>query len=247
MRGTAEDISISLDLQLFNPSNVRLSMGTVLFEMMYQGRKIGYLGIEDVKLKPNAWSTFTGLALYAPRTQQDKEAGIQLLSAFSSGKDQMVSVRGSDRSSDIKALLPTLKQLEIPALLPAPKNQPLIVNSSFTFPHLIFLRSKARLFAYNPFEVPVNITHIEAEMFYQGSLLGKINETINGFVIPPKGVARSPKMTLYCRLSWKSIQALFNAMKGGIRIFVNSTMQMNVGEYSTPLYYSQDDVLTVKD
>ena len=223
-----------------------MAMGTVIFDMIFQGQRIGYVGIRDVKLEPNTWTTFAGQALYKPVTEEQKKVGIQLLSAFSSGKDMQVSVRGSERSTKITSLLPTLKELEIPALLPAPKNQPLIVNASFTFPNPFLLRSKAGLFAYNPFEVPVNITHIEAQMFFKDSLLGTINEPIKGFVIPPKGVAQSPRMILHCKLSWKSIQALFKAMGGGIRVFVNSTMQMKVGEYATPLYYSQDDVLTVK-
>jgi hypothetical protein len=81
-------------------------------------------------------------------------------------------------------------------------------------------------------------------MYAGETLMGNIDQEIQGFIVPPKGVAKSPPMKLKCRLSLSAAGALWAAFRKNLYITVNSTMQMKVGEFSTPLIYSQRNVST---
>ena len=138
---------------------------------------------------------------------------------------------------------PTLQDIRISTVLPAPKNTPLINKAYFKVPNIFTRKSKTYINAFNPFEVPVTMTHIKATMTVSGKTLGKIDEPVN-FTIPPKQSVDSTLMTLDCSISFNSIGAIWNSLFKDMDVTVESEMFMNVGGYSTPLMYTQKVVST---
>ncbi|KXS20722.1 hypothetical protein M427DRAFT_27841 [Gonapodya prolifera JEL478] len=241
--GTPEYMSMKLTTKIVNPSNIQLAQNSdAVFQMLYLGQVVGTVTLPNLTLLIGD-NVVSATAKLQPQTPEAVAAASQLVGAYIGGKDATVQIAGFSGSTVIPPLAPALSSLSLSSVLPATKEK-LLLNSRFQLTPTSYLDlvAKAGFDAYNPTTVDLALTHVTAELIYQGSVIATIDSDMS-IAIPAKGSVRSPTLDTKINLIPAAAQAIVDALSGTLNVTIKaSVLRIKVGDYSIDSTYSQDNV-----
>ncbi|KAJ3285567.1 hypothetical protein HDU76_008117, partial [Blyttiomyces sp. JEL0837] len=253
--GGANGIQLAINLAINNPSNlVLISHTDAVFDLQYAGQSTGLQTVGKVIL-PDLVLNLGPQTLQAvsyvkpdPNNAQALQATREMLTRFTSGDNNIQVTVANGKSSNMPSLDAAFGALALNQHLP-PSTAQLIKNTRFTFPNLLTLSALAGLTAFNPFDTPVQITHVKASLQYDLKFLniglgsiGTIDDEVSGFSIPAKSFQNSPPLHLKINLDAQAIGALLKAIGKGLKINVISTLTVDFGGYKTTIDYTQTNI-----
>ncbi|KAJ8482152.1 hypothetical protein ONZ45_g15054 [Pleurotus djamor] len=191
--GSKEAITLSINVNIFNPSNLNLATGDMNLQLMRDGVVLG------TNLLPNLTLTMGNNSATATSqfSANDSPQGLQTLNDFVGKKDVPLTISGFDQSTKIASLTEAFQTLNIDVILPGLKTD-LLANAE-----LIVLPttgrsdniSHVRVNLDNPFSTPLEITKIKSVVSVRGVDLGTIDTDTN-FSTKPKSQTASPELAL---------------------------------------------------
>lgn len=176
MGGTADAISLVVDLTAINPSNLNLSTGDATFNLINQV-PLGNATLPALNLKPGR-NDIRSTSFFDPNRDP---LGIETLNRFISGLDTFVNVSGFDRSSEIESLVPTLSGIRINSTLPGLR-QNLAQAANLTVldsTGIVDDVADSHVELFNPFTSALTITNIAANASSHGVFIANINTPLN--------------------------------------------------------------------
>ncbi|KAJ6593726.1 hypothetical protein B0H19DRAFT_32612 [Mycena capillaripes] len=191
--GTADGITLGIEVAIFNPSNLKLSLGDLTLQLLRDGVALGTATMSNLVLNMGNNTVKTSSNFQANKSPQ----GLQTLDDFVGKKDVQLSIAGFDGTTSIVSLAPALKTLNIDVTLPALKTN--LLNTAA----LEVLSTTGRssnvshvtVSLANPFTTPLEITSISSTVSVFGVSLGTINSTTK-FTNPGKSTTTSPSLDL---------------------------------------------------
>ncbi|KAF4598358.1 hypothetical protein EYR38_006760 [Pleurotus pulmonarius] len=194
--GTTEGITLGINVNIFNPSNLNLATGDLNLQLFRDGVALG------TNLLPNLTLTMGNNSVKASSSfkANDSPEGLQTLNDFVGKKDVNLHIAGFDQSTKVVSLLEAFKSLGVDVVLPGLKTNLL---DTAELRELLFLVlpttgrvnniSHVRVNLDNPFSTALKITKITSAVTVQGINLGNI-ETDTNFSSDPKSKTTSPDL-----------------------------------------------------
>ncbi|CAG8529027.1 4934_t:CDS:2 [Ambispora leptoticha] len=246
--GTKDYMIINLSVTLFNPSNVKISMGDVILDLYFQGQKVGQVLMNNFILDRGS-NTINLVAHFGPNGDKAIAAGRILLDAFMKGDSNTVGIQGSPQSTEIGSLQKALAGLKLSTSMPGLKSdQPILVRSRFTinFGSVFTKQGTASVDAYNPLDTTIKFLKMKATITYKGQVIGTLDQdlTSSPIAIPPKQVMTTRDLNLTLQISLTAIQSLFAGISGDLATDITSTIVLAIGDYVTEIDYAQNQVPT---
>lgn len=243
--GTATHLVIDVQVLMFNPSSVSISMSDIQFTLMFQSLLLGTVLMETLDLR-SGQNRVSARVLFHPDRRVDGQvlAGRKLLSQFTCGQPSQVLIVGTSSSSPLKYLAPTLQTISIPTVMTG-LDQPLIQGASMSVfsANPITMRAPSKLDIYNPFEAPIFINRIQGTVSLAQRIIGDIDVTLTTPIeLLPQQVAKTPEIGIKLRLGLSAVNALLRGAAGQLAVDVESVIGCKVGQYAVELDYSQKDV-----
>ncbi|KAJ3073371.1 hypothetical protein HK102_006016 [Quaeritorhiza haematococci] len=240
LAGDTDSLTLSIPIQLNNPSNIKLSAGNIQQTLVYQGQVMGRVFMDNLVLDTGA-NNIQARAVFKPETPEALAAGMDLLSKFASGSDSAVQVLGSDDSSPIKVLGKALSSLDIPTTLPG-NNIPLITRGRVGIPNVFNGKASGSFDVTNPYDVPLTINGFKATMTHNGKQIGSVEASFESgaFTVEPQKETRSPNFSVNVSISLGVFQSLIT--QGKLFVDIQSTIDAKIGEFPVKLEYSQKQV-----
>ncbi|KAL1718757.1 hypothetical protein EV715DRAFT_290908 [Schizophyllum commune] len=174
--GYSDYLLITLDGDLYNPSNLTVGTGDVAFTVQYQDRPIGEADIADLVITPG--NLTTGIDFhYQPEGDAAEGAGRNLLENYIQGVDSDTVIQGSTESTDIESLQSALSEIRLaPVTIPA-LHQTLVTAASLKFPVDIVDTgiASATVDIANPFTASINLLTVDADVKYRDLSLGSVD------------------------------------------------------------------------
>jgi len=186
--GTKDGLVMSLNVDLFNPTNFTLEAGSVNFEMFLDNQTIGFVNIADLLLTP-ADSNLTVTATLDPKNNPGAK---KILDSFLNGTQATIEIGGYEDSTTIPSLTSAFTSLRISSALP-PLTTKLLGKALLgilpdTAKNGI---AKASVDLINPFAADLSISAIQSTLGFHGKQLATMN--INN--LPTPIVAAGKKTT----------------------------------------------------
>ncbi|KAJ3102117.1 hypothetical protein HDU97_000759 [Phlyctochytrium planicorne] len=239
--GGQRDRGIQLDINLVlnNPSNVVLNANAdASFDLFYNNANCGTVILPNVQVQPGR--NDLKATSYA---KGDGSTCREMLTKFTGGQDINVLVRNG-RVPQVPSLEYAFGALALPPQRLESNKQPLIAGAFIGGIKIgIPITASSAITATNPFDSPVTITHITANIKRDGDVIGVIDTDVSGFILPTKGSARSPPLRTVLKLNLEAVGTLFDLLKksaNGTPITVESSLTVTFGDYSTSIDYRQD-------
>ncbi|KAJ7668375.1 hypothetical protein DFH06DRAFT_1181491 [Mycena polygramma] len=191
--GTTDGITLGIQVALFNPSNLKLSLGDLTLQLLRDGANLGTVVMSNLVLNMGNNTVQTKSNFQANKSPQ----GLQTLDDFVGKKDVQLSIAGYDGTTPIASLGPALKTLNIDVNLPALKKDLLdtaaleVLSTTGRSSNV----SHVTVSIANPFTSPLEITSISSTVSAFGVTLGTINSTTK-FNNPGKITTTSPNLDL---------------------------------------------------
>ncbi|KIM45161.1 hypothetical protein M413DRAFT_332807 [Hebeloma cylindrosporum] len=191
--GTSEGISLEIDVSIFNPSDLKLSIGDLTLQLSREGAILGTTLLPNLTLNMGNNTVKSTSKFEANNSPQ----GIQTLNDFISQKDVQLTISGFDGSTKIASLVQAFESLALDVTLPGLKTNLLksaaleILSTTGRENNI----SHVTVSLANPFSAPLQITKISSTVSSFGILLGSINEDVN-FSSAPKSTTDSPTLNL---------------------------------------------------
>ncbi|KAK7064212.1 hypothetical protein R3P38DRAFT_3165227 [Favolaschia claudopus] len=191
--GTSDGITLGIQVVIFNPSNLKLSLGDLTLQLVRDGAILGTATMSNLVLNMGNNTVQTSSNFQANKNPQ----GLQTLNEFVGKKDVRLSIAGFDGTTKIDSLAPALKTLDIDVTLPALKSDLLNTAALEVLPTTGRSSnvSHVTVAIANPFTAPLEITSISSTVSAFGVLLGTINST-SKFTNPGKTTTTSPNLDL---------------------------------------------------
>ncbi|KAJ3103349.1 hypothetical protein HDU96_009296 [Phlyctochytrium bullatum] len=256
IRGGSPDTGIELEIKLTvtNPSNVILNLKSdVTLDLTYNGQKCGTVVLPNMVLAIGA-NQFTAKSFIKPDPSDAAAlaATKELMSRFTGKQESQVTVRnGSNTRAPV--LNRALASLEISQTLPA-NQEGLIKGTSADVSSLSYKDNSETSFTmmagiegYNPFDTAVSIVNIQSTLSYNGKPCLTSNSAIDGFVLPAKGSANSPKFPVVVNSAADPAICGRDLVVGtltnkDIAVDVSSTLTLDIGGYKSQIDYNQSGV-----
>ncbi|KAJ3098733.1 hypothetical protein HDU96_010954 [Phlyctochytrium bullatum] len=203
LKGTPDALTLSVPVTLSNPSNIGLTLRstTVTLPLSRSGVALGTIALPAFSLPPNAKNVpITATATIARGTDDaTKKAVDALVSDFSGGKAVQVDVAGG-KAKGIEVLDEALGALRYVGLGLPSNTVPLIKSATADSATLDYpdpdngfvVELASTLVATNPFDVPITVNGIAADLTYQGAACVRVDTSALGFKIPPRSEGKSP-------------------------------------------------------
>ncbi|KAK0542857.1 hypothetical protein OC846_006614, partial [Tilletia horrida] len=184
-QGFPNYLLLTLTTTLYNPSNLTVGTGDVVFDTVFRGQVIGQVVINDLVLKPGENVIPTQLK-FDPQGAAAVAAGKVVLENYVANLTSTVSVAGSGSSTQIDSLKQALSGIALDAAVPA-LNKLLIVSTTLTIPADVAQTSIADVsFTLdNPFTATINLYKVNATASYSGIVLGTINAQLSDPITAP--------------------------------------------------------------
>ncbi|KAL1735691.1 hypothetical protein EV714DRAFT_280260 [Schizophyllum commune] len=174
--GYSDYLLITLDGDLYNPSNLTVGTGDVAFTVQYQDQPIGEADIADLVITPG--NLTTGIDFhYQPEGDAAEGAGRNLLENYIQGVDSDTMIQGSTESTDVESLKEALSEIRLaPVTIPA-LHQTLVTAASLKFPVDIVDTgiASATVDIANPFTASINLLTVDADVKYHELSLGSVD------------------------------------------------------------------------
>ncbi|KAI9014634.1 hypothetical protein BC832DRAFT_545994 [Gaertneriomyces semiglobifer] len=261
--GTHEAILLRTTCDIYNPSDMNMSMGDVSLHMIHEDEPVGIVIMDNMSLRPGN-NTITATAKYCPQTLAAHKSGRRLLAQFVTGELSTVSIAGHQESTPFKYLLPALASMRVTTTLPGDGRKMILGTRLIIDPFrlAVKLQSATVLELFNPMDAPVTVLWMTGTVTCSGEVIGGIDEdlrkTKQTFVIPPNDSVTTGIMGMKLRVSPSAFAALIAAGRTQsnapsenaqtsrkMKLFevdVESTIGCLVGEYETVIDYSQEGV-----
>ncbi|CAG8491085.1 2593_t:CDS:2 [Paraglomus occultum] len=246
--GTTDHMNIQLSVTLFSPSNVKITMGDVSFDLLFQNKLIGEVLMNNFTLDRGS-NTRQIITNFAPQGADAIAAGRTLLDNFILGKTNTVAIQGSAKSTPITSLQQALATLNLSTDLPGLQtDQPIIVRARFAISlgTLFNQKGTASIDAYNPLDTTMKFLHIKASITVKGTVIGNMDQDLTGdpVVIPPKQVVTTKDFDMNLIIGPTAIDSLLKSIAGDLVTDIASVITVAIGDYQTTLDYSQTNVPT---
>ncbi|KDQ27871.1 hypothetical protein PLEOSDRAFT_1112748 [Pleurotus ostreatus PC15] len=189
--GTTEGITLGINVNISNPSNLNLATGDLNLQLFRDGVPLG------TNLLPNLTLTMGDNFVKASSNfkANDSPEGLQTLNDFVGKKDVNLHIAGFDQSTKVVSLLEAFKSLGVDVVLPGLKTNLLDTAELRVLPTTGRANniSHVRVNLDNPFSTALKITKITSAVTVQGINLGNI-ETDTDFSSDPKSKTTSPDL-----------------------------------------------------
>ncbi|ESK92921.1 hypothetical protein Moror_8994 [Moniliophthora roreri MCA 2997] len=195
-QGFADFLLITVDGDLFNPSNLTIGTGDVSFLLQFDNQVIGTSDLKNLVIKPGNQS-YPIEVHFAPQGAA-ASAGRTLLQNFIQGVDVDTSISGSRDSTPVESLKTALSQIRLsPITIPA-LHESLIKSASLVFPTDIVQTGVAQTSfeLANPFTASINLLEVHADAVYHDLRLGTIDTDVSSNPIHADGHSTISSPTL---------------------------------------------------
>ncbi|KAJ3095144.1 hypothetical protein HDU97_007233 [Phlyctochytrium planicorne] len=243
-------IEMKIGTTITNPSSLSLDLknDVTLTLKDAEDHVLGTVMIPLMKLVPGA-NSYNATSFFKPAAGVDTEKGQAVLANFLTGQDQQVKIAGSESSVIYESLKPAFSTLSITSTLPALKTQ-LVQSARLTSIDLSTTPSATATVSLrlsNPLDTDYIVTGLDSQVFYNGNLIGSIQQDIsNAPIAVPKGqTVDSRDVNMMLGVSKESIRALVIGLDGNLTVDIRATLETRVGEYPTTLAYAQNGVKTL--
>lgn len=164
---------------LYNPSHLTVGTGDVSFDLLFKGRKIGNVELDDLVIEPGVNKRFTKVK-YQPQGSENVAAGQEMLENYVQGIESKTIIKGTSGTTDIVSLKQALAGIELTVMIP-PLHKLLIIEDRLVIPKNIAQTSTAQASFQlaNPFTASINLLKIDAKAIYKGIFLGEIKEDLS--------------------------------------------------------------------
>ncbi|RIA99313.1 hypothetical protein C1645_705566 [Glomus cerebriforme] len=246
--GTAENMLINLSVGLFNPSNVKISMGDVVFDLNFQDQPMGKVIMQNFVLDRGE-NNVNVTAQFGPQGDAANKAGRELLDNFIIGKSNTVGIKGSTQSTPIASLQKALAALELTTSMPGLNTpKPIIEQARFAIGLDTIFDSKgtASIDAFNPFDTTIKFLKIQSDIQVQNDEIGNINQDLSAdpVIIPSGKTVTTKDFDLNLKITGAAIKSLFESLAGNLKTNIAATIEVAIGDFITEIDYSQNDVPT---
>jgi hypothetical protein len=225
MGGTTEALILSIDVSIYNPSNLILNTGDLVMQLYRDGGYIGTTLLPKLVLNMGN-NTIKALGSFQPNASP---AGAQTLNDFVSKKgmssswalillltsfvDVAIAIKGYEKSTNISSLKEAFNALSMDATLPALTSD-LLQSASLTVLSTTGVQDNiahVQVRITNPFSADLQITSIQSNISAHGINLGSIKSTTK-FTSQGKSTTNLPDMDLAMNLDPSSIFSLLRAL-----------------------------------
>ncbi|CAG8461855.1 16709_t:CDS:2 [Acaulospora colombiana] len=255
--GTSDHMLIQLEVTLFNPSNVKISMPncSATFDLIFKNLKIGTAIMPNFTLNQGENLNTLVYAQFSPKTVEEVKVGRVLLDNFLSGNQSEVNIRGNANSTNIVPLQSAMEAINLDMQLPGLSSpKPIITKARFSIGlnTLFDKKSKATIDLFNPLDTQLSILRINASVYSAynktdkifgdkegGELIGVINQDLGNdeIVIGIGEEITTREMELDLKLGATAIKSLVESLKGELKIDVVAIIEIKVGDYLTEVDY----------
>lgn len=240
-----QGILVESVVSMINPTVMGVNLGEVRMNAYYDGHKIGFCVIQEMKLKPGP-NTLTTRVVYNPESRAAKQAGRRMLSAYAAGQTVTVGAAGSPESTPIRSLQPAMSAMRIVTPVAGMPHVKLMRGARVSFDLSTFFTRKviAAFDAYNPIDVPVTILRMRATMQWRGYNLGKVDEdlTSDPMVLAPKAITSSRTFRVKVKIQLGLIKMLKPVFKRNLSVSVQVSVLASIGGYEVEMDCSDDSV-----
>ena len=204
--GSKEAMYIDIGCTINNPSDLKISVGDVAFNLLGEGNILGTVTMANLTLDRGE-NQVTGKVKFSPQGEAAIATGRQLLGRYAMGTDSPVGISGSQESTVIPSLQQAFSKIQLPSTMPGLKTQ-LLQSSRFTVLDNTGQTgmASAGIEANNPLGAQLQILELDSSISFHdhvvGTIKGKLPEVIT---IPAKSVQESPSLPLKLDLDPKSI------------------------------------------
>ncbi|KAK1218918.1 hypothetical protein PQX77_018360 [Marasmius sp. AFHP31] len=191
--GTQQGITLGIDVDIKNPSNLKLTTGDLTLRLFRNGAVLGTALLPNLTLNMGDNSVAASSTFAA----NDSPEGLQTLNEFVAGKDVQLSIGGYDGSTQVVSLLQAFETLDIDVTLPG-LNSTLLQSAALKVLPTTGRQdniSHVTVKLDNPFSAGLKITNIKSDVSAYGIQLGTI-DTATDFTSEPKSATTSPELNL---------------------------------------------------
>lgn len=174
--GTEQDLLLSINVTMGNPSDFSISTGDVSFNFLASGEQLGSVMLSNLTLQRGS-NNVTASSTFNPKVSN---VGQNLLSTFVMGQNNDVNIAGYQGSTAIASLVKALQSIDISTTLPGLKSK-LIQGSKLTVNQDSAQNGivNVQVSIANPFTAGLTITKVISSVTYQGMPVGNINQDIS--------------------------------------------------------------------
>nr|CAG8533849.1 8518_t:CDS:2 [Entrophospora candida] len=239
--GTTDMMLIDLSVTLFNPSNVKINMGDINFDLYFKEKQLGKVLMKNYVLDRGE-NTGNVVAQFAPKTDDALKVGRDLLNNFMAGKPNDLGIQGTLESTTISSLKKALSSLELETSMPGLKSDKnVILKARFAIGLNTIFDSKgtASIDAFNPLDTTIKFLKIQSTITSEGNLIGTIDEDLTSapVVIEPKQSVTTKDFELKLKITPAALKSLFESIKGDLFTDISSTILVAIGDYQTTIDY----------
>ncbi|TFK75313.1 hypothetical protein BDN72DRAFT_885777, partial [Pluteus cervinus] len=209
--GTTQGIELSIDVSIYNPSNLHLAVGDLTLQLLRDSSVLGTALLPNLTLEMGN-NTIKATSLFEAN---NSPAGSQTLNDFVGKKDAQLTISGYDGSTQIASLTEAFKSLNLDVTLPALQSNLLSRASLEILPttgHSDNI-SHVTVDLVNPFSAELVITQIKSMVTSFGVELGNIN-TATEFRAAPKATTTSPTLDLNMNFDPVALFSVTRALAG---------------------------------
>ncbi|KAG1785555.1 uncharacterized protein HD556DRAFT_110398 [Suillus plorans] len=191
--GTQQALNLSIDVSIYNPSNLDLATGDLQLQLQRGGAILGTALMPNLTLSMGNNSVHS-ISAFDPNNSPE---GLQTLSQFVGGQDVELNIVGYSGSTQVASLLEAFESMNITATLPG-LNSSLLSTGSLEILSTTFVTnniSQVTVALVNPFTAGFDITSISSNVTSHGLYLGSIN-TATSFNSAGKSTSKSPALNM---------------------------------------------------
>ncbi|KAK9722009.1 hypothetical protein K7432_003013 [Basidiobolus ranarum] len=192
-----KELVFESEVTLYNPGHLISSWGTLLFDIVFQGIRVGQVIVPELRMNPGENSVPCIGRLFVTTDEQVNSTVRSLLSNYISASETTLSIVGNEYSTENPTLLETFKNFTSVVSLPGISSN-LIANPVF---HMMFGSFTTDVL--NPLQsVPLKIKYINATVYAEEQLIAAIDADLQNswwlspMILPPGKSVRSPKLPL---------------------------------------------------
>ncbi|KAG1761975.1 hypothetical protein EDD22DRAFT_893760 [Suillus occidentalis] len=193
MGGTQQALNLSIDVSIYNPSNLDLATGDLQLQLQRGGAILGTALMPNLTLNMGNNSVHSTSA-FDPNSSPE---GLQTLSQFVGGQDVQLNIVGYSGSTQVASLLEAFESMNITATLPGLNSSLLSTGALEILPTTFVTNniSQVTVSLVNPFTAGFDITSISSNVTSHGLYLGSINTATN-FNSAGKSTTKSPVLNM---------------------------------------------------
>ncbi|KAG1812612.1 uncharacterized protein BJ212DRAFT_460083 [Suillus subaureus] len=193
MGGTQQALNLSIDVSIYNPSNLDLATGDLQLQLQRGGAILG------TALMPNLTMSMGNNSVHSTSAfdPNNSPEGLQTLSQFVGGQDVELNIVGYSGSTQVASLLEAFESMNITVTLPGLNSSLLSTGSLEILPTTFVTNniSQVTVALVNPFTAGFDITSISSNVTSHGLYLGSINTATN-FNSAGKSTTKSPVLNM---------------------------------------------------